>query len=77
MLGRRTMHRPVPLPTELGQSKAPMNQCPAPCFPPRSFVSQNIGLRWWSTCLLSFVEKDAASEDGSSHSELGVHSVPH
>lgn len=68
---------PFPLPTELGQSNAPIKWCPAPVFPPKSFVSWNVSLCQLSTCPLSFVEKDAALEGGLSCSELGVHSIPH
>lgn len=65
------------LPTKLGQSKAPTKQCQHQFPPPtKSFMSQNVSLCQLSTCLLSFVEKDAASDGGSSHSELGVHGIP-
>lgn len=68
---------PFLLPTKLGQSKAPMKRCQHQFPPPaKSFMSQNVSLCRLSTCLLSFVEKDAASEGSSYCSELGVHSVP-
>lgn len=33
---------PFPLPTQPGQSRAPMNRCPVPVFLPKSFTPRNI-----------------------------------